>query len=302
MKFLKTAVLIILAFAAAPAQTATGGVNGTVTDQHGAVVPGATVTLVNRATNIETRAAANEGGYYTFVNVSPGAYVLRVEAQGFSTVQTSPFDVGVSQTLTQNVSLTVGEVTQTVEVTAGGELIQASSTELGTVIPEKAIEDLPLNGRNFTQLLTLTPGVTPVSTSQNRNVGGVEGNVGIPGSGFSDPSFHGQQNRSKLYFYDGIINTNVRGPTYIVIPNIDAVQEFKVVGHDAKAEFGGATGAVVTGPIIRNRTFFSLAYDGWRYSQPGQGLSYVPTAAEINGDFSKTPFVRQIYNPYSTRQ
>jgi hypothetical protein len=113
------------------------------------------------------------------------------------------------------------------------------------VINERTVEDLPLNGRNFTQLLTLTPGVTPVSTSQNKSIGGVEGNVGIPGSGFVDPSFHGMQNRSKLYFFDGIINTNVRGPTYIVIPNIDAVQEFKVVGQDAKAEFGGAMGGIM---------------------------------------------------------
>jgi hypothetical protein len=67
----------------------------------------------------------------------------------------------------------------------------------------------------------------------------------VSSSGFSDPSFHGQQNRSKLYFFDGIINTNVRGPTYIVIPNLDLVQEFKVVGHDAKAEFGGASGGVM---------------------------------------------------------
>jgi hypothetical protein len=244
--------------------------------------------------------------------------------------------------------------------------VQQSSSELGTVIQERVVQDLPLNGRNFTQLLTLTPGVTPVSTSQNRNVGGVEGNIGIPGSGFSDPSFHGQQNRSKLYFFDGIINTNIRGPTYIVIPNIDQVQEFKVVGHDAKAEFGGATGgimnmvsksggnglhgtafeyvrnnffdarnsltdsvcnaarcrpdqtmpsgpapfrqnqfgAVVSGPIIKNKTFFSAGYDGWRYSQPSLALSYVPTAAEIAGDFSNTSqgFRRPIYNPYSTRR
>jgi len=89
------------------------------------------------------------------------------------------------------------------------------------------------------------PGVTPISTSQNRSLGCCEGNVGIPGSGFSDGSFHGQSNRSKLYFYDGIINTNIRGPTYIVIPNNDLIQEFKVVGHDAKAEFGGAAGGVV---------------------------------------------------------
>src|SRR5581483_5193860 len=115
---------------------------------------------------------------------------------------------------------------QTVEVSAMAELVQKSSTELGTVITERTVQDLPLNGRNFTQLLTLTPGVTPVSTSQNRSVGCCEGNVGLPGSGFSDASFHGQQNRSKLYFYDGIINTNV-------------------LGHDAKAEFGGATGGIV---------------------------------------------------------
>ncbi len=107
------------------------------------------------------------------------------------------------------------------------------------------VSDLPLNGRNFTQLLMSAPGVTPVSTSQNKSIGGVEGNVGIPGSGFADPSFHGQENRSKLYFYDGIINTNIRGPNYIVIPNIDLVQEFRVVAHDSKAEFGGTTGGVM---------------------------------------------------------
>ncbi|MCI0391371.1 MAG: TonB-dependent receptor [Acidobacteria bacterium] len=346
-------------------QTATGEVNGTISDPAGAAVPVATVKLINQATKIEAQARPNQNGYFIFVNVRPGAYVLRVEAQGFKAAQTPAFDVGVSQTMTQNVALTVGEVSQTVEVTAAAELLQSSTSELGTVISERVVEDLPLNGRNFTQLLTLTPGVTPVSTAQNRNVGCCEGNVGIPGSGFSDASFHGQLNRSKLYFYDGIINTNVRGPTYIVIPNIDAVQEFKVVGHDAKAEFGGATGgivnmvsksggnnlhgsafeyvrnnffdarnsftdanctlarcepgqfvpsgptafhqnqfgAVVSGPVIKNKTFFSASYDGWRYSQAGLGLSYVPTAAEIAGDFSNTSpgFRRQIFNPYSTR-
>src|SRR5262249_9646382 len=277
---------------------------------------------------------------------------------------TNPFSLGVSETITQNISLSVGEMSEVVEISASSELVQSSTSELGSVINERTVQELPLNGRNFTQLLTLTPGVTPVSTSQNRSIGGVEGNVGIPGSGFVDPSFHGQQNRSKLYFFDGIINTNVRGPTYIVIPNIDAVQEFKVVGQDAKAEFGGAMGgvmnmvsksggnsfhgsafefvrndalyarnsfdvcttarcgtatgvpkkplpfrqnqfgAVVSGPIIKNRTFFSASYDGWRYSQAALGLSYVPTAAEINGDFTNTPnaFRRAIFNPYSTRQ
>jgi hypothetical protein len=226
-------------------QTATGEVNGTIVDQAGAGLPAAVVKLVNQATQIETQVVTSQSGFFTFVNVRPGTYVLKVEAQGFKTAQVPQFDVGVNQTVTRNVTLTVGDVSQTVEVASEGELVQQSSTELGTVIPERVVQDLPLNGRNFTQLLTLTPGVTPVSTSQNRTVGGVEGNIGIPGSGFSDPSFHGQQNRSKLYFFDGIINTNIRGPTYIVIPNIDLVQEFKVVGHDAKSEFGGATGGIM---------------------------------------------------------
>jgi hypothetical protein len=347
-------LMLLIRFATVFGQTSTGEVNGTVNDPTGATVPTAMIKLINQATGIETQTTPNQDGRFIFVSVRPGSYILRIQAQGFKVAQTPAFDVGVSQTVTQDVALTVGDVSQTVEISASAELVQRSSTELGTVIQERAVQDLPLNGRNFTQLLTLTPGVTPVSTAQNRNVGCCEGNVGIPGSGFSDASFHGQQNRSKLYFFDGIINTNIRGPSYIVIPNIDLVQEFKVVGHDAKAEFGGATGGVVnmvsksggndihgsafeyvrndffdarntftdvtrtdpapfrqhqfgvvaSGPILKNRTFISGGYDGWRYSQPGAGLSYAPTAAEIAGDFSNTSpgFRRQIFNPYSTRQ
>jgi len=226
-------VFTFLAAAALQAQTATGEVNGTVTDPNGAAVPGAAVKLIEQATKTQREATTNERGLFTFVNVKPAAYTLMVEIKGFKKSLTIPFTLGVNETLTQNLSLSVGEMSEVVEITAGTELVQASTSELGSVINERTVQDLPLNGRNFTQLLTLTPGVTPLSTSQNRSIGGVEGNVGIPGSGFVDPSFHGQQNRSKLYFFDGIINTNVRGPTYIVIPNIDLVQEFKVVGQDA---------------------------------------------------------------------
>src|SRR6266436_5415033 len=344
------------------AQTASGEVNGTVTDKSGGFVAGAAVRLTNQATKIEDRGTTNSDGYFVFINVKPGTYVLGVEAIGFKKTQISAFEVGVNQTVTQAVRLEVGAMNEEVVVSAEAAMLEASTSELGTVIPERAVKDLPLNGRNFTQLLTLTPGVTPVSTAQNKSIGCCEGNVGIPGSGFSDASFHGQENRSKLYFFDGIINTNIRGPTYIVIPNIDLVQEFKVVGQDAKAEFGGAMGgvmnmvsksggnsfhgsafeyvrndafdarnsfdvcttarcgtstgvpkkplpfrqnqfgAVVTGPIIKNHTFFSFGYDGWRYSQAALGLSYVPTLAEIAGDFTNTPFRRAIFNPYSTRQ
>src|SRR2546429_1324846 len=343
--------LVLLIFAnGTRGQTASGEVNGTVTDKSGGFVGSAAVKLTNQATGIDDRATTNSYGYFVFINVKPGMYVLGVEARGFKTTRISSFEVGVNQTVTQAVSLDVGAVNEQVVVSAETAMLEASTSELGTVIPEKAVNDLPLNGRNFTQLLTLTPGVTPVSTAQNKSIGCCEGNVGIPGSGFSDASFHGQQNRSKLYFFDGIINTNIRGPTYIVIPNIDLVQEFKVVGHDAKAEYGGATGGVVDmvsksgtnsfhgsvfeyvrnnafdarntftdfnpltkapsiagfrqnqfgaeggGPIIKNKTFISGGYDGWRYSKPPQSLTYVPTAAELAGDF----YQKLVSNPNLT--
>ena len=359
MRLAKTlAVLFVASFATAAvvhAQTASGEVNGTVTDSSGGLVAGATVMLTNQATKIADRITTNSDGYFVFINIKPGRYVLGAEAKGFKTTQISPFDVGVNQTVTQAVRLEVGAITEHVVVNAAAVMLEGSTSDLGTVIEERAVNDLPLNGRNFTQLLTLTPGVTPVSTAQNKSIGCCEGNVGIPGSGFSDASFHGQENRSKLYFFDGIINTNIRGPTYIVIPNIDLVQEFKVVGHDAKAEYGGATGGVVDmvsrsgtntfhgsvfeyvrnnafdarntftdfnsltkapsiaafrqnqfgaeggGPILKNKTFVSGGYDGWRYSKPPQSLTYVPTAAELAGDFSLTLVSNpNLYNPYST--
>ncbi|HVH69583.1 MAG TPA: carboxypeptidase regulatory-like domain-containing protein, partial [Candidatus Dormibacteraeota bacterium] len=361
MRVAKAAILAVTLFVAAVAvraQTAVGEVNGTVRDKSGGFVSGATVKLINQATGILDQTTTNSDGRFVFINVKPGQYVLEAESSGFKSTRVSPFTVGVSQTVTQNVSLEVDAITERVTVNAEAVMLERSSSELGTVISEQAISDIPLNGRNFTQLLTLTPGVTPVSTAQNRSIGCCEGNVGIPGSGFSDASFHGQENRSKLYFFDGIINTNIRGPTYIVIPNIDLIQEFKVVGHDAKAEYGGATGGVVDmvskagtnsihgsvfeyvrnndfdarntftdhntqtlaptpplayhqnqfgaqagAPIIKNRTFISGGYDGWRYSKPSQALTYVPTAAELSGDFSQTLVSNpNLYNPYSTVQ
>ena len=358
---MKAAILGIMLFVTAAvvhAQTAVGEVNGTVADKSGAIVAGAAVKLANQATGIVDKATTNSDGHFVFINVKPGQYVLEAESSGFKSTRVSPFTVGVNQTVTQTVRLELGAITETVTVSAEAAMLERSSSELGTVISEQAITDIPLNGRNFTQLLTLTPGVTPVSTSQNKSIGGVEGNVGIPNSGFADPSIHGQQNRSKLYFYDGIINTNIRGPTYVVVPNLDLIQEFKVVGQDSKAEYGGATGGVVDmvsrsgtnafhgslfeyirndafdarnslndfdppthtpsaplpfrqnqfggslgGPIIKNKTFVSGGYDGWRYSQPSHGRNYVPTPAELDGDFTNTSLfttVHQIYNPYST--
>src|SRR5262245_57733862 len=201
-------LLMLLALpSSAVAQSSMGTVSGTVTDTAGAVVSGATVTLVNQDTNVHAARTTNADGHYVFVNVRPGTYALTIELTGFATTKVATFAVGVNETVAGNVSLKVGSVEESVEVTTQSELLQTSTSELGNVIEEKVIKDMPLQGRNFTQLLVLTPGVNPVSTAQGPGANGgdstainsFEGNSGIPGGYFTNASIQGQQNRSKVY-------------------------------------------------------------------------------------------------------
>src|SRR4030095_7990765 len=139
------ALLLVIGSVSSAFSQANAKVSGTVADPNGAGVPGAVVKLTNQATKIELEATTNESGYFNFVNLNPAAYILRVEVQGFKGVQSAPFNVGVNEAVTENVALTVGQVSETVEVTAGTELIQQASSDLGTVIPERVVQDLPLN-------------------------------------------------------------------------------------------------------------------------------------------------------------
>jgi hypothetical protein len=235
------------------AQSSMGAVNGTITDSSGAGVPGATVVLTNKDTNIHAERVTNSAGFFVFVNVRPGTYVLSVELTGFNKAQLAPFTVGVNETVARNVGLKVGVMTETVEVTAQSDLLQTSTAELGNVVEEKVIKSVPLQGRNFTALLLLSPGVNPVSTAQgsganggdSTGVGGAEGATGIAGGFITNASIMGQQNRSKIYYVDGIVNTSVRSGSYVALPDIDSLQEFKVQSHGDKAEFGGVLGGVV---------------------------------------------------------
>ncbi|HEV2401919.1 MAG TPA: carboxypeptidase-like regulatory domain-containing protein, partial [Candidatus Sulfotelmatobacter sp.] len=169
-------------------QAATGAVNGTVTDTSGAVIPTATVTLVNTDTNVQQKVQTDATGAFIFVNVTPGNYSLHVEAAGFKSWTTS-FAVGVSQTVTQSASLAVGAVSQTVQVSSTAQLLEPTTTELGSVIGQRSVHDLPLNGRNFTQLLILTPGASPISTGQGAKLGDQDGTTSaIPNSAFYQPA------------------------------------------------------------------------------------------------------------------
>ena len=129
------------------------------------------------------------------------------------------FVVVVSQTVTQSATLAVGAASQTVQVNGSAELLEQTTTELGTVIAQKSVDDLPLNGRNFSQLLILTPGISPISTGQGASLGDQDGTTSaIPNSAFYQPALQGQNNRSDLYYLDGIINSDLRTSTYAVLP------------------------------------------------------------------------------------
>ena len=151
----------------AVAQQSSAVINGTVKDSSGAVVEGAAITLINNETAVARTSVTNSAGTYVFIDINPAPYTIKVAKPGFSSVTQQQVTLSVNQTATYDFTLTVGSTQQSVTVEAAAVAIEASTSELGTVINEQAVQDLPLNGRNFTQLLTLTPGASPVSVGQN---------------------------------------------------------------------------------------------------------------------------------------
>ena len=184
------------------AQTQNAQVNGTITDQQGAVIPGASVTVSNASTQVSRTVTTSAGGTYVITNLQPGIYQLEVSHEGFQRAQSDLMSLEVNQIATMDISLVVGAVTETIEVVAEAAQLQSTSAQLGTVVSEEKITDLPLNARNFTQLLTLTPGATPVSVAQNRR-GSQLARVGV----LVFPAINGQTNRSNVFTLDGVYNT-----------------------------------------------------------------------------------------------
>jgi hypothetical protein len=240
-------VTILLSPGSANAQLSAGSVTGTVRDASGSAVANAAVTLRNVDTTIEHKTVSNDAGNYVFLNLGPGKYALEATAPGFATKRVAEFVLAVNQTASIDISLQVGSQSEVVTISAETEQLDVSTSDLGTVIATKQVNDLPLNGRNFTQLLSLTPGVAPVSVAQNA-MGGRAGGFGAPisvGSAFIFPAVNGQTNRSNFFLTDGLNNFGSFQSTYSVPPIVDAIQEFKVVSHADSAQFGSVLGGVV---------------------------------------------------------
>ena len=223
-----------------PGQISTANVNGTVSDEQGAVIPGAALKLTNTATGVSHTTQTNEAGVYRFQNVQVGQYNLESTAEGFATQRLAPFTLTVNQTTTLDFGLKVGAVTETVEVEATAVQLQSSSAELGQAIQERTVKALPLNGRNFTQMLMLQPGVVMVNPPGSQSLSYTR-----PIGETANPSVNGQNNRANVYMLDGVANFETFGNSYAVPPIIDAIQEFKVQSHNDSAEFGMGSGGVV---------------------------------------------------------
>ena len=256
------AAVLVAALSPAPAWgQATATVNGTVRDSAGAVVTEAAVVLHNRDTNLDRTAATNSVGAYVMPDVQPGNYDLKVTKSGFGPIVKSGIILVVNQTATYDFALKAGAVNAVVEVQANPVALETSTAELGVAVVKEQVNDLPLNGRNFTQLLNLTPGVSTVNVSQNSATGG--GIWSNPIGTFSYPSVNGQSNRSNLFLLDGVNNQGSFGGTYAVAPIVDDIQEFKVQTHNDDASFGGVMGGVVN--VVTKSGTSQFHGSGWEF-------------------------------------
>jgi carboxypeptidase family protein len=225
-----------------------GNIQGTVVDEQGAVIPGAKVVVKNLATNVETALTTNGAGVYLASELVPGPYSVRVETRGFSPVEVTGINVTANTTITNDISLRVGTTTQTVEVTAAAPAIESTSSNFTTAALEaRAINDLPLVGRDIQTLVQLVPGITQTAGPSGA-VFGFDSQFG----GFPDPlhlvgstvSANGSQGGANAWYLDGSLNAALGAENSVVVPSQDAVEEFNVVNNGLAPEWGRTSGAI----------------------------------------------------------
>src|SRR5438046_889684 len=227
--------ILVLSVSPAPAQT-DGSIGVGISHASGAVIPGAMLRVTNLATNQVRSAISNEAGVYNFPVLQPGKYNIKVELPGFRTITQNDVELQIQQSARLDFTLQVGEVSQTVEVSGTAALIATENATVGTVIENRRIVDMPLNGRNFLQLVALSPNVSygfTDSTIAGNRQGGARAQQNI--------SVSGQRSEFNHFTLDGVENTDVNFNTYVFLPSIDALQEFKVQTGIFPAEFGRAT-------------------------------------------------------------
>ncbi|MDX2029207.1 MAG: carboxypeptidase-like regulatory domain-containing protein [Blastocatellia bacterium] len=247
---------IILALTLGVAAQTQGEITGVIMDSGGAAVSGAVVSVTNRGTNATRQTTTNSEGVYSFPALQPGLYSLKVEQAGFKTALRDGLTLEVQQTARIDLTLEVGAVGETVTVTGGTPLLSPESTTVGAVIENKRIVDLPLNGRNFLQLVATAPNVSFGFQSAGQagsRQGGTRSQQNI--------SVAGQRSYFNRFTIDGVENTDVNFNSPIILPSIDALQEFKVQTGIFPAEFGRASTQINVSTKSGSKEYHGAAFE-----------------------------------------
>jgi len=243
---------LITLFAACISMFAAGSVSGVVKDPTGALIPGAHLTLTNTALKSEFKSTSDAQGFYSFPALPVGRYELSAEAMGFSRQQRTGISVDTDAALRVDISLTmaeqVGQITIDETPPDVETHVESVATHLGEVVSSRQIESIPLNGRSYTDLLAIQPGVTPVSTLTPTSVimAGVTGTINPSGDlNPGDVSINGQRESANGFMMNGIdVQEHMNGGTS-VIPNLDSIEEFRVLTNNFDAEYGNYNGGMV---------------------------------------------------------
>lgn len=326
MKMVRSVLIyIVLPCLSLSAQQITGSIRGRVTDPSGAVIQGAAVTARQTETGLSRSTITSRGGNYILLDLPVGHYQLQVKAKGFREYVQDGITISVNETASVSPRLAVGSEKERVLVRADAELIEPTVTSLGKVVHQRDLVDLPLNGRNFSQLGLLQPGVVPLTPGVAEAGGSLRNGQAY--------AVNGQRPESNNFLIDGANNFNGIDGGFVLKPPVDAISEFRIITLNANAEFGGALGsttniitrsgtnqvhgtlweflrndavdannyfaqtkeplkqsqfgATVGGPIRKNKTFYFGYYEGFRNRQGETALTTVPSVKERTGDFSE---------------
>ncbi|SNS35842.1 Carboxypeptidase regulatory-like domain-containing protein [Granulicella rosea] len=256
LRFARISLLLLFGFIAwmtgrnVLAQTNYGAIVGTVTDATGANLDGASVALKNIGTNAAQTITAGSGGTFSFLNLNPGLYEVTVTNAGFKASTRSNVEVTIGGTVRVDISLQVGDVTQTVTVEATQAPLQTDSASLGGVVEGRQVLESPLNGRNVNNLLDFVPGVVPGGgTSGNTMANGGSGNFQAGAQtqaiAYGNYQIGGGFSGQSLFFIDGVGSNVPENNVNSLVPTQDAVQEFRVQTNNVSAEYGGFAGGVI---------------------------------------------------------
>ena len=219
------------------AQAQSGTIVGTVTDQAGGAIPAVNVRLVNEGTQFTRTVATNASGQYVAYAIPTGLYTITVEQAGFQKLVRAGIQLTAADTLTVDLSLTVGSVNQAIEITAEAPLLQSQTAAVSSLVTNQQMVEMPLNGRTFTALLKLSPGAYAGSSANlTSSPYAMRGDVNI--------SVNGSSAQNNSYLIDGMVNRNLWLNTLIIVPTVDSIQEVRMLTSNYSAEYGSAAGAV----------------------------------------------------------